>query len=214
MTVKMPHDAVDTEVYVKTMRGHSGIQMDPWIYSTWRKTWDDRHTSNMVTKDKLRRFSQERTHRVISLNKTAGRPKQHRTQYWSPRPDSRQQPKSHRWTTKQPSVKQHQLNQVRHQDTTPEAKTSRKRVREMSFTDSSIDTIPLYNQDEDTDTADEFQSFHGTPQSPPDYEKGLKPLDYVPKSPIYPPPDTDTSSVPDLIDDLEEQQSPAKDDPK
>ena len=29
MTLTMPHDVVDTEVYIKTTRGHSGIQMDP-----------------------------------------------------------------------------------------------------------------------------------------------------------------------------------------
>ena len=67
MTVKMPHDTVDTEVYIKTPRGHSGIQMDPWISSTWRKKWSSQHTPNMITKDKLRRFRQERTHRQISL---------------------------------------------------------------------------------------------------------------------------------------------------
>ena len=34
--------------------------------------------------------------------------------------------------------------------------------------------------------------FHSTalsPESPPEYEKGLSNVDYIPKSPIYPPPD-------------------------
>ena len=31
MTVRMPSDTVDSEVYIKTPRGHSGIQMDPWM---------------------------------------------------------------------------------------------------------------------------------------------------------------------------------------
>ena len=44
MTVKMPHDTVDTEVYIKTPRGHSGIQMDPWISATVRKIWSSQHT--------------------------------------------------------------------------------------------------------------------------------------------------------------------------
>ena len=39
MTVRMPLDTVDSEVYIKTPRGHSGIQMDPWMSSTWRKNW-------------------------------------------------------------------------------------------------------------------------------------------------------------------------------
>ena len=31
MTVIMPDDVVDTEIYVKTSKGHIGIQMDPWM---------------------------------------------------------------------------------------------------------------------------------------------------------------------------------------
>ena len=30
MTIVMPNDVVDTEVYMKTPRGHTGIQVDPW----------------------------------------------------------------------------------------------------------------------------------------------------------------------------------------
>ena len=37
MPVRMPHDAVNSEVYIKTQRGHSDIQMDPWTSSTWIK---------------------------------------------------------------------------------------------------------------------------------------------------------------------------------
>ena len=58
MTVRMPLDAVDSEVYIKTPRGHSGILMDPWTSSTWRKKWSNYHTPNKVTKDKLNRFNQ------------------------------------------------------------------------------------------------------------------------------------------------------------
>ena len=39
MTVRMPVDTVNSEVYIKTPRGHSGIQMDPWMSSTWKKNW-------------------------------------------------------------------------------------------------------------------------------------------------------------------------------
>ena len=63
MTVRMSHDAVDSEVYIKTPRGHSGIQMDPWTSSTWIKKWNSYHNPNMITKDKLNRFKQERTYR-------------------------------------------------------------------------------------------------------------------------------------------------------
>ena len=38
MTVRMPLDTVDSEVYIKTPRGHLGIQMDPWMSSPVRGT--------------------------------------------------------------------------------------------------------------------------------------------------------------------------------
>ena len=41
MTVWMPQDTVDSEVYVKTPRGHSAVTMDPWTSSTWRKPWNN-----------------------------------------------------------------------------------------------------------------------------------------------------------------------------
>ena len=78
MTVRMPLDAVDSEIYIKTPRGHSGISMDPWTSSTWSKKWNTYHTTNQVTKDKLNKFNQERTHRCFSLHRTAGRQKQFR----------------------------------------------------------------------------------------------------------------------------------------
>ena len=43
MTIVMPNDVVDTEVYVKTPTGHTGIQMDPWMSCTWRITWSSTH---------------------------------------------------------------------------------------------------------------------------------------------------------------------------
>ena len=58
--------------------------------------------------------------------------------------------------------------------------------------------------------------FHSTalsPECPPEYEKGLSNVDYIPKSPIYPPPDlfsdaSDEDSLIDLTDeDFEEEHS-------
>ena len=43
MTVIMPNDVVDTEVYVKTSQGHIGIQMDPWMSCSWKRTWNSTH---------------------------------------------------------------------------------------------------------------------------------------------------------------------------
>ena len=61
MTVRMPHDTVDSEVYIKTPRGHSRIQMDPWMASTWKRNWTTQYTPNKVTKDKLARYRHEKT---------------------------------------------------------------------------------------------------------------------------------------------------------
>ena len=90
MTVRMPSDTVDSEVYIKTPRGHSGIQMDPWMSSTWRRKWSTSHFPNKVTKDKLEKFNKEKTHRHISLHRTAGRQKMFKISYWSPSPNRRQ----------------------------------------------------------------------------------------------------------------------------
>ena len=84
MTVQMPQDTVDFEVYVKTPRGHSAVTMDPWTSSTWRKPWNKYHTPNKVTKDKLNRFAQQKTCRRISLNRTTGRQGHNGRSSWSP----------------------------------------------------------------------------------------------------------------------------------
>ena len=86
MTVRMPYDAMDSEVYIKTPRGHSGIQMDPWTSSTWIKKWDPYHTPSEVTKDKLTKLRQEDP----QVHKTAGRQQLFRNSCWSPRPNTRQ----------------------------------------------------------------------------------------------------------------------------
>ena len=55
---------------------------------------------------------------------------------------------------------------------------------------------------EETDSADEFQLDSLSPQSPPDHERGPQPIEYLPKSPVYPPP-SDHSSGEESIPDLE-----------
>ena len=59
----------------------------------------------------------------------------------------------------------------------------------MSSARSWSDPVIIVSSDEETDTADEFQLDALSPKSPPDHEKGQQPLEYVPKSPVYPPPD-------------------------
>ena len=43
MTIIMPNDVVDTEVYVKTSKEHIGLQMDPWMSCSWKRTWSSTH---------------------------------------------------------------------------------------------------------------------------------------------------------------------------
>ena len=169
MTVRMPLDAVDSEIYINTPRGHSGISMDPWTSSTWSKKCSTYHTPNQVTKDKLKKFNQERTHRCISLHNTAGRQKQFRNNYWSPRPNRKQDPLPYGLNASNPSAKQHKLNKVRHRSSLGKEKSPRKRVREMSPTGSLADPVLVSSSDEETETPDEAHPVTLSPQSPPDH---------------------------------------------
>ena len=36
MTIVMPENVIDTEVYVKTSKEHIGLQMDPWMSCSWK----------------------------------------------------------------------------------------------------------------------------------------------------------------------------------
>ena len=77
----------------------------------------------------------------------------------------------------------------------------------MSPAGSWSDPVIIASSDKETDTADEFQLDAPSPQSPPDHKRGHQPLEYVPKSPVYPP--LDDSSVPDL-ETPQEQMSPVQ----
>ena len=89
MTIIMPNDVVDTEVYVKTSKEHIGLQMDPWMSCSWKRTWSSTHPPNTQTKEKMRKFKLQKADRRISLFRTAGRPRQMRNSHWSPRPEAR-----------------------------------------------------------------------------------------------------------------------------
>ena len=85
----------------------------------------------------------------------------------------------------------------------------------MSPAESWSDPVIIATSGEETNTADEFQLDVLSPQSPPQHEKGQQPLEYVPKSPVYPPPedcsDKDkSSSIPDL-ETPREEMSPIQD---
>ena len=129
MTVQMPQDTVNSEVYVKTPRGHSAVSMDPWTSSTWRKPWNKHHTSNKVTKDKLSRFTQQKTHRGISLNRTAGRQGRSKRSIWFPRPNKDHNPRAFGLISDpctSPSSRQQKLNKVRKEEASPNPKEESK----------------------------------------------------------------------------------------
>ena len=73
MTIVMPENVIDTEVYVKTSKEHIGIQMDPWISCSWKRTWSSTHPPNTQTKEKIRKFRLLKAGRRISqlLNQLA-----------------------------------------------------------------------------------------------------------------------------------------------
>ena len=50
MTIVMPENVIDTEVYVKTTKEHIGLQMDPWMSCSWKRTWSSTHPPNTQTK--------------------------------------------------------------------------------------------------------------------------------------------------------------------
>ena len=181
MTVWMPQDTVDSEVYVKTPRGYSAVTMDPWTSSTWRKPWNKYHTPNKVTKDKLSRFAQQKTHKGISLNRTAGRQGQDRRSGWSPRPTKKYNPRALGLISGPcPShfSRQMQLNKVRKEEDEECSPNPRKRAREA--TPFATHKAPLEISSDEEEDQDKT-----SPTSPPDHERG-HPTVRVPTAPGKP----------------------------
>ena len=196
-------DTVNSEVYVKTPIGHSAVNMDPWTSSTGRKPWNKLHTPKKVTKDKLSRFTQQKTHRGISLNKTAGRQGWSRRNNWSLRPNKDYNPRALGLISgpcTSPSSRQQKLNKVRKEEASP---NPRKRVREATpFNPYDAPVVISSDEEEEEDKT--------SPTSLPDHEKGHPEVyEYQLKSPVYPPPsdsseEEDFTSIPDLVTPAEE----------
>ena len=149
MTVRMPHDTVDSKVYIKTPRGHSGIQMDPWMSSTWKRNWTTQYTPNKVTKDKLTRYRKEKTQKHISLHKTAGR-----HQLKNPDIGPPEQNRKHNLPANHPSVRQCQLNKVRYRSGSRSERPHKRTFKEMSPAGSWSDPVIVASSGDETDTAD------------------------------------------------------------
>ena len=168
---------------------------------------------NTQTKEKMRKYKLQKAGRRISLFRTAGKPRQMRNSHWSPRPEARPHvhPYSERRTPsphkKQQSAQGHQPNH------SAQTLLHKKRQREDYSDGSSTDSAPTNTYYEQSNMAGRFHSTALSPESPPEYEKGLSNVDYIPKSPIYPPPDvfsdaSDEDSLIDLTDeDFEEEHS-------
>ena len=58
ISLKVPWDIVDVELFVRMTKGHFGILMDPWSSSSWRKYWSQQHTPNKITKEKIWHLNQ------------------------------------------------------------------------------------------------------------------------------------------------------------
>ena len=82
-------------------------------------------------------------------------------------------------------------------------KTARGDWSDESSTDSASETAAYH---EESTVPGKIQSTILSPESPPEYEKGLTNLDYVPKSPVYYPAGySDDDSDKDSLIDLNEE---------
>ena len=87
-----------------------------------------------------------------------------------------------------------------------------KKTEREDWSDSSTDSAPETAYHEQSKVLGKINSTIVSPESPPEYEKGLSNLDYVPKSPVYYPAgysdESDQDSLIDLTDeDFEETHS-------
>ena len=153
---------------------------------------------NTQTKEKIRKFRLLKAGRRISLFRTAGRPRQRWNSHWSPRPEAR-------CHTHHPERRTPSPTKQAAQDPRPspfaKAQMTKKRERGDWSDDSSTDSAPETAYHEQSKVPGKIQSTILSPESPPEYEKGLSNLDYVPKPPVYYPAEySDVSDQDSLID--------------
>ena len=160
----------------------------------------------------MRKFRLQKAGRRISLFRTAGRPRQMRNSHWSPRPEARCHTHHHPERRTPSPAKKQQAAQDPRPSPFAQALMTKKRERGDWSDDSSTDSAPETTYHEQSKVAGKIHSTVLSPESPPEYEKGLSNLDYVPKSPIYYPAGysdvSDQDSLIDLTDeDFEEDHS-------
>ena len=160
------------------------------------------HSPNNSTKQKLKKYKQQKAHRGISLHQTAGRTKSTRNPFWSPRPN-RPNPHAFGLICDSDHIdvthRQEKLDEARYQ---VQQRSLRKRPRQESLSGSHED-IPLVltsdeedlhivdfeivpvpdkedpqevnkdvNSGQNKETIHEKDDTKESPLSPPDYEKG------------------------------------------
>ena len=211
ISLKVPRDTVDAELFVKTTKGHFRILMDPWSSSSWRKYWSQHHTPHRITKEKIQCFRQAKAERRISLHRTAGQANPTGRLTWKTA-QPQYNPRAEGLLVQNDPQKngagkiQKKLDKVRFES------RPRKRQRPMPPEDEETDSPIIISSDEDEqkDQEEGHTKEEEPPQSPPEEEKGNSPYMYTPKSPPYPPPgddDWETESPPELVTPDEDQDT-------
>ena len=151
----------------------------------------------------MRKYRLQRAGRRISLFRTAG---SFRNSHRSPRPNSRCPDIIHKYNhhRRTPSPAK---SAARRQNPSPSAQLQWAKKTDRSNWSDSTDSAPesaTYHQ-ESAAAPDKVKSTILSPESPPDYERGLSTTDYIPKSPIYHPAgysdeeeDSELDSMPDF----------------
>ena len=139
---------------------------------------------NTQTKEKMRKYRMQKVGRRISLFRTAGN---FRNSHWSPRPESRCQNifHKHHHHKRTPSPTK---SAARKHSPSPSAQLQwTKKTESENWSDSTESAPETAEYHQQSAAQDKVESTILSPESPPDYERGLSNTDYIPKSPIYRP---------------------------
>ena len=213
MTVQMPLNTVDSEVYVKTPRGHSAVTMDPWTFIHLEEALEQIPHPQQGDQGQTQQICTTERHTEVSVSTGLPEDKGHTGRRgWSPRPTKKYNPRALGFISGPCPFhfsRQVQLNKIRKEEDEECSPNPRKRAREATpFTTHEAPLEISSDEEKDQDKT--------SPTSSPDHERGHPTVhEYQPKSLVYPPPgdssdDEDLSSMPDLVTP-EEGMSPVTD---
>ena len=87
ISLKVPRDIVDAELFVKTIKGQFGILMDPWSSSQLEKVLEPAtHPTTRLLRKKIQHLRQVKAERRISLHRMAGQMSSTRRSTWKTAP--------------------------------------------------------------------------------------------------------------------------------